>query len=124
MQIIEEYLVHWPFLSFMLIVWVIAQTLKIQILTPQMASKYKVVFWSRRIFPLILLALGTITGLLWPGEASPGVLETHHKLIYFTSSAAFSIVGFNTFKTWVKKKYDVVIEFEQLTTEEKQDEVD
>jgi len=105
----ENVLPHWPFVSFWLIISIIAQILKTQVLTKDIAAKNKVVFWLRRTFPLILLALGVVAGIIWPGEASPGVSATSHKIMYFTASSAAAIVGFNAFKQWVKRKYDVDI---------------
>lgn len=113
-----KYLVHWPFIAFMVIIWVVAQTMKTRILTAELAAKNKFIFWFRRIFPLILLALGVLTGSLWPGETSPGISAVTHKIMYFTAASAASIVVFNSLKTWIKKKYDVEIEFPRLSIED------
>ena len=104
-----EFLPHWPFLAYALVTGVVAQILKTQILTQDIAQKNKVVFWMRRSFPLVLILLGVLVGSLWPGETSPGVDGTMQKIWYFMGSACVSIAGFNVFKTWVKKKYDVEI---------------
>jgi hypothetical protein len=110
MEFIKESLLpHWPFILFALVIGVLAQLLKTQICTKEAAKKSKCAFWSRRLFPLILIFLGAMTGLLWPGAASPGVDETMEKVLYFMGSACAAIAGFNVLKTWVKKKYDVDI---------------
>jgi hypothetical protein len=92
---------------FIIVVTIVAQTLKNRVLTKRAAKEVKAIFWLRRIFPLLLLGLGLIAGLTWPGEAAPGVVETAHKIWYFMGCAGISIVGFNVVKQWVKKKYDV-----------------
>ncbi len=102
-----ELLPHWPFIAFALVTGVIAQIMKTQILTLDLAKGNKIVFWLRRAFPLLLIAIGAVTGVLWPGEASPGVSETFQKVWYFMGSACVSIAAFSAFKNWVKKKYDV-----------------
>lgn len=105
----EALLPHWPFIVFALVTGVIAQILKTQICTKEMAKKSKCVFWVRRVFPLVLILLGAVTGLLWPGATSPGVESTLAKIWYFMGAACVAIAGFNVFKTWIKKKYDVDI---------------
>ena len=118
MEMIQEYwgLVqpHWPALMFLVAITVVAQTLKTRVLTKQLASKSRTVFWLRRVFPLILLGLGVVMGLVWPGETSPGVSATGHKCLYFAGCSALSIVGFTVFKQFIKKKYDVDIGVPEL----------
>jgi hypothetical protein len=104
-----ELLPHWPFLAFALVTGVIAQIMKTQILTVDIAAKNKIAFWMRRAFPLLLIALGAVTGAAWPGETSPGVSDTTAKMWYFMGSACVAISGFSVFKNWVKKKYDIEI---------------
>jgi hypothetical protein len=110
MEFINESLVpHWPFITFALVIGVIAQVLKTQVCTKEAAKKSRCAFWARRLFPLILILLGAITGLLWPGATSPGIDETAQKVLYFMGSACAAISGFNILKSWVKKKYDIDI---------------
>lgn len=110
MEFINESLFpHWPFITFALVIGVIAQFLKTQICTKEAAKKNKWIFWSRRLFPLILILFGAMTGLVWPGATSPGVEETVEKILYFMGSSCVAITGFNVFKNWIKKKYDVDI---------------
>lgn len=104
---VESVFPHWPGLFFAVFIAVIAQTLKSRILTLELAMKYGVIFWARRVFPIILLFLGLIPGLTWPGEVVPGIEETVEKCWYFIGCSGVSIIGFNVFKQWVKKKYDV-----------------
>lgn len=106
---VEQVLPHWPGLMFIVVIIVVAQTLKTRVLTRDIAAKYRSVFWLRRVLPLVLLGLGAITGSLWSGEASPGISTTTHKVWYFTGCSGISIIGFNAFKQWVKRKYDVEI---------------
>ena len=98
---------HWPAIMYVLVVVIMAQTLKTRILTRELASQSKVICWSRRLFPLILLSFGVFIGLVWPGEASPGVSLTVHKILYFSGCSGISMVGFNVVKQVVKKKYDI-----------------
>jgi len=118
MEMIQEYWAyvkpHWPALMFFIVITVIAQILKTRVFTKKLAAKSRVIFWLRRLFPLILLGLGVVMGFLWPGETSPGVSETSHKCLYFAGCAGASIIGFNVFKQWVKKKYDVDVGVPEL----------
>ena len=112
-----EVIPHWPALMFIIVIAVIAQTLKTRVLTSELAKTNRAIFWLRRTFPLGLLLLGLIAGLTWPGEASPGVSRTIHKVWYFMGCSGISILGFNVFKQWVKKKYDVDIDIAGGTSE-------
>jgi hypothetical protein len=105
---------HWIGIMFVLIVSIVAQTLKTKILTVDMAKKSKAVFWLRRTFPLALLALGLIVGIVMPGEVAPGVDTVGDKILYFMGCSGVAMVGFNVFKQWVKKKYDVDILFSDV----------
>jgi len=98
---------HWPGLFFAVFVSIIAQVLKNNILTRTLAAKSKVIFWVRRLFPVILLFLGLVPGLTWPDEILPGIDTTVEKVWYFVGCAGCSILCYNIFKQWVKKKYDV-----------------
>jgi len=103
----EKLLVHWPFLAFVIVNSVLAQILKTQVLTKDLAAKSKTVFWLRRVMPLLLILLGLIVGVLWPGSPSPGVTEPMHKAWYFMGAACVSIAGYNAFRNWIKRKYDI-----------------
>ena len=98
---------HWPGLAFALFIAVVAQTLKARIFTVDLAIKYGVVFWARRVFPILLLLLGILPGMTWPGEVVAGIDEPVEKIWYFIGCSGVSILGFNVFKQWVKTKYDV-----------------
>ncbi|MCK5639774.1 MAG: hypothetical protein KAJ19_03215 [Gammaproteobacteria bacterium] len=98
---------HWPFIFYVLVMVIAAQTLKTRVLTRELASKSKVINWMRRLFPLILLLLGVIIGVVWPGETSPGISLTVHKVLYFSGASGVAMVGFNIVKQVVKKKYDI-----------------
>lgn len=98
---------HWPAISFTIIMSILAQSTKTRLLTPMLAKQYAAIFWLRRTFPLLIILIGVLVGSIWPGEASPGVTERVHKIMYFTGCSAASIVLFNICKQWVKKKYDV-----------------
>jgi hypothetical protein len=106
---IDSVFPHWPGVFFALFISIIAQVLKKNVLTKDMAAKSKVVFWSRRLFPIGLLFLGLIPGLTWPGEILPGIDSTVEKVWYFIGCAGCSILGYNVLKQWVRKKYDVDI---------------
>lgn len=108
--IIQSLLPHWPGLFFILLVTVVAQTLKSRVLTKSLAKKSKFIFYSRRVYPIFLLFLGIIPGLFWSGDVYPGVDTTFEKILYFMGCSGISILGFNIFKQWVKKKYDIDIE--------------
>jgi ABC-type multidrug transport system permease subunit len=101
---------HWPGISFIVFITILAQTLKSRVLTVEIARKNRVVFWSRRIYPILLLLLGIIPGVLWPGEVYPSIDGTFEKIMYFMGCSGVSILGFNIFKQWVKKKYDIDVE--------------
>lgn len=98
---------HWPGIMFVFVITALGQTVKVRLLTKALANTSKVVFWLRRAFPLLLLSLGLITGLIWPGETSPGVSDTTHKCLYFMGCSAVSIVLYDVVKQWVKKHYDI-----------------
>lgn len=109
-SIISEYIwPQWPGFMFLLTITIIAQTVKTRILTVEIALENVVVRWLRRVFPLLILLLGVLMGIFWPGEVCPGVSVTFHKVLYFVGFAGTSIVGFNIVKQWVKKKYDIEI---------------
>lgn len=108
-EIFEYVWPHWPFIAFTLVIGVLAQVLKTQIFTKEIAQKNKVIFWVRRGFPILLIILGALVGVFWPGESSPGVDTTMEKVWYFMGAACVAIAGFNILKTWIKKKYDVDI---------------
>ncbi len=103
MDFLNEYILpHWPFIGFALVVSVVAQVLKSRILTKEVARESRVVFQLRRCLPLILILLGALLGVFWPGETSPGIDGTMAKSLYFMVSVCTAIAGFNVFKTWVK----------------------
>jgi len=105
----EQVLPHWPGISFALFIAVIAQTLKVRVFTVELARTNRVVYWLRRVFPIALLLLGILPGLTWPGEVYPGIDTMSEKVWYFIGCSGVSILGFNVFKQWVKRKYDVDI---------------
>jgi hypothetical protein len=98
---------YWSFIAFFLVVSVVSQTVKSRLLTKQAARKYKVVYWIRRIFPLIIVMAGLVVGLIWSGDAAPGVSTKCAKVWYFMASSGTSIIGFDIIKQWIKKKYDL-----------------
>jgi len=106
-SVVDSVYPHWPGLAFIVVVSALAQTLKSRVFTRELAIKNSLVFWSRRVFPVLLLVLGVIPGLTWPGEVYPGIDTTVEKIWYFIACAGISILGFNIFKQWVKRKYDV-----------------
>ena len=109
MDTIQQFLPYWP-LAVMFILTVIAgQILKNRVLTIELAAKWIPVFWLRRLFPLILLALGGIVGGVWPGELFPGVEQTIHKVFAMMGASGGAIIGFNILKAYVKTKYKVEI---------------
>lgn len=118
----ENVLPHWPGISFAIFVAVIAQTMKSRIFTLEKAMKQGPIFWGRRVFPIILLLLGIIPGLTWPGEVIPGIDTTSEKVWYFMGCSGISILGFNVFKQWVKKKYDVDVGLGSITPPPRKDE--
>ncbi|HUX79419.1 MAG TPA: hypothetical protein VMW10_06725 [Alphaproteobacteria bacterium] len=118
MEMIKEYWdfmsPHWPAIMFFVVIIVVAQTLKTRLLTKELAIDSELIFWLRRIFPLILLGFGIAMGFIWPGETSPGITETGHKCLYFAGCSAAAIVSFNILKQWIKKKYDVDVGIQEL----------
>jgi hypothetical protein len=100
---------HWMGISYALVLSVVAQVLKTRLLTAAMAAKYRWVFWARRVYPLALLMLSVVVGIIAQGEVAPGVDTTGKRVLYFCAMACISMVGFNIVKQWVKKKYDVDI---------------
>jgi hypothetical protein len=112
--IMESLFPHWPGIFFIFLITILAQTLKTRVFTKGMAVKSRTIFWGRRIYPVILLFLGVIPGSLWPGEVYPSVDTVIEKIFYFMGCSGISILGFNVFKQWVKKKYDLDIEEEQI----------
>ena len=112
--ITESVVPHWPGIFFIFLITILAQTLKTRIFTKSLASKSKIIFWGRRVYPVILLFLGVIPGSLWPGEVYPSVDTVVEKTFYFMGCSGISILGFNVFKQWMKKKYDLDIEEEPI----------
>ena len=108
--IMESIFPHWPGIFFVFLITILAQTLKTRVFTKELALKYKFIFWGRRIYPVVLLLLGIFPGLLWPGEVYPSIDTAIEKIFYFMGCSGISILGFNIFKQWVKKKYDLDIE--------------
>jgi hypothetical protein len=104
-----EILPYWSFLVMVLFCSVVGQLLKARVLTVHLASKVKAIFWLRRVLPLLLILIAGLVGVLWPGEAGPGVVKTLQKILYFSGSACVSIVGYSVFRNWIKKKYDIDI---------------
>jgi len=100
---------HWMGIAYALVLSVVAQVLKTRLLTAAMAAKYRWVFWTRRVYPLALLMLSVVVGVIAQGEVAPGVDTAGKKILYFCAMACISMVGFNIVKQWVKKKYDVDI---------------
>ena len=100
---------HWIGIMYTIVVAIIAQTLKTRVLTVDIAVKSRVVFWLRRTFPLLLLLVSMCIGLFSPGEFAPGIATAGKKALYLMGCAGVAIIGFNIFKQWVKKKYDVDI---------------
>ena len=109
MDTINEVLVYWPFLMFVVVISVVAQILKTRVITASFAKKSKIVFWIRRLFPLVLVFIGAITGLLWQGTPNDGVDTLGKKALYFMGASCVSITMFNTFKNWIKKKIELDI---------------
>lgn len=104
----------WPGIFFIFLITILAQTLKTRIFTKGLAAKSQIIFWGRRVYPVILLLLGVVPGSLWPGELYPSVDTVVEKIFYFMGCSGISILGFNVFKQWVKKKYDLDIEEESV----------
>jgi ABC-type amino acid transport system permease subunit len=117
METVKQLLEYWPFLMFVVAIGVIAQVIK-QIFTPKLAGKSTIVFWIRRIMPLILVLIGIVTGLLWSGEPSPGIDTTPERILYFAGAACVSITAFSAFKNWIKKKYDVDLGTDEVQIDE------
>ena len=113
MEIIKEFLgqiwPHWPGFMWIIIATVLAQLIKTRIGTVEIAKKSIAIFWLRRVFPVVILLMGTAVGAIWVGESSPGVVGRTSNMIYFTGCSAMSILLFDVFKQWVKKKYDVEV---------------
>jgi len=109
----ESVFPHWPGLFFIVFITILAQTLKSQLLTVEFARKSKIVFWCRRVYPILLLLLGVLPGVLWQGAVYPSIDQTSEKIMYFVGCSGISILGFNIFKQWVKKKYDINVEVVQ-----------
>lgn len=105
---------HWMGISYALVLSVVAQVLKTRILTTAMAAKYKWIFWVRRVYPVVLLLLSVLVGVIAQGEVAPGVDTFGRRILYFCAMACVSMVGFNILKQWVKKKYDVDISIEGI----------
>lgn len=116
MEMIGNFVPYWPLAVGFVLTSILAQILKNQILTISLAAKNKVVFWLRRLFPVVLLALGGIVGGFWPGELVPGIEIGTHKVFAMMGASGASIVGWNILKSWVKTKYKVDI---GLQTDEK-----
>lgn len=109
MEIVKQLLPFWPCVAIVLIVGVLGQTLKHR-------AKFIDIYWLRRIFPVILLALGGVVGSIWPGELVPGVVETVPKVFAGVGSAAFSIAFFDAVKSYVKTKYKIEVRRNQRDT--------
>lgn len=107
--LIQQVFPHWPGLSFALFITVIAQTLKTRVFTVEVAMSYPTVAWFRRVFPIVLLLTGLVPGLTWSGAVIPGIETTAEKVWYFMGCSGVSILGFNVFRQWVKRKYDVEV---------------
>lgn len=107
--IINELGPHWIGLILILIISIVAQTLKVHILTRSLAKRFKVIFWLRRVFPLVLLLSGALIGVFASGPLAPGVETRGVMVLYTTGCAGISIVFFNVFKQWIKRKFDVDI---------------
>jgi hypothetical protein len=104
METLSFLLPFWPGFAFILCISVIAQVLKTQLLTKQLARKYPFIVWIKRVYPILLLLLGVIPGVAWPGEVVPGAGLVTEKIMFFIGCSALSILGFNIFKQWVKNK--------------------
>lgn len=105
--VVDTMFPHWPGVAFVIVVTALAQTLKTRVFTREQALKNSPVFWARRVFPVLLLALGILPGLTWPGEVYPGIDTPVEKVWYFVGCSGVSILGFNIFKQWMKRKYDL-----------------
>lgn len=104
MELFTALLPYWPGFAFMLCVSVIAQVLKTQLFTTELTKKYSTIRWIRKLYPILLLLLGVIPGVCWPGDVIPGVSSTSEKVMFFIGFSAASILGFNIFKQWVKNR--------------------
>jgi hypothetical protein len=113
---------HWPGIAFIIFITVIAQTLKSRIFSRELAAVHRPIFWCRRAFPVLLLLLGIIPGLTWPGAVTPGVETLSQKVWYFMACAGISILGFNVFRQWIKKKYDVDLDLSSVNPPPRKDE--
>jgi len=109
----QSVLPHKTGVAFIIFITTLAQTLKTQVFTKELASKHTFIYWSRRVYPIILLLLGVFTGAVWPVEVYPSISTTPEKIFYFMGCSGISILGFNVFKQWVKKKYDIDMEVEE-----------
>jgi hypothetical protein len=101
-----------------LIIGVIAQVLKTRVMTVDLARKYSWIFWGRRLFPVVLILIGVITGIMWQGDPSVGVDTMGKKILYFGGAATVAITAYSSIRTWVKKKYDIDIMVEDITEED------
>lgn len=104
MELFNALIPFWPGFAFMLCVSVIAQVLKTQLFKKELTRKYLLIRWTQKTYPILLLLLGVIPGVLWPGEVYPGVEMKTEKVMFFIGFSASSILMFNIFKQWVKNK--------------------
>ena len=114
MESIQKVIEYWPFIAFTLIIGVTGQVLKTRIMTVDLARKHRSIFWGRRLFPVVLIAIGVITGAVWQGEPSVGVDTIGEKILYFGGAATLAITAYSSIRTWVKKKYDIDISVEDI----------
>lgn len=98
---------HWMGMAYIFALSVIAEVVKSSFLTPFYIEKYRVVYWVKRLFPLVLLVTGAVTGIVLSGEVAPGVNTLGNRVLYFMACSCFTIVAYDIFKQWVKRKYGV-----------------
>jgi hypothetical protein len=94
-------------MAFILFVSIVGQVLKTRLLTRELTRKVRLLFWLQKVYPILLLLLGVLPGLTFPGEVVPGVSTTGSKIWFFIGCAGISILGFNIFKEWIKAKLEV-----------------
>jgi hypothetical protein len=104
MELFTALLPFWPGFAFMLCVSVVAQVLKTQLFKKEITRRHLSIRWVQKTYPILLLLLGVIPGVLWKGEVMPGVDLMSEKVMFFMGFAAASILMFNIFKQWVKNR--------------------
>lgn len=119
-------MIHWPFITVMLLFAVIMQTLKGTIYTKANILKYKAskpwlgetLWWLRKTMP-IQPAIAWFIGYIPDIPASPGVEATSAKCLYFLAAGIISTWAFAIIKS-IAKKRGIELNFDQNSTPPKQ----